>query len=101
MATTLNSSVILRSSSTFFRRYVSIRMGFASHLTPLFETGAGMTAQEAEAFFDSFKNIYPVGRVGEVTDTSAAIEFLVNDSTASFITGLLLPVDGGALTAGK
>jgi len=68
--------------------------------TPIFETGAGLTANEAEQFFDSFKNIYPVGRVGEVSDTSYAIEFLTKDC-ASFYTGLLLPVDGGALTAGK
>lgn len=60
--------------------------------TPLFETSGGLIPEQAEAFFDSFKNIYPVGRVGECTDTTAAIEFLVNDSTASFITGLLLPV---------
>lgn len=68
--------------------------------TPIFETGAGLSEDEAEKFLDSFKNIYPVGRVGEVSDTSYAIEFLTNDS-ASFYTGLLLPVDGGALTAGK
>lgn len=59
-----------------------------------------MNSEEADTFFDSFKDIYPVGRVGEVTDTSAAIEYLIGDS-ASFITGLLLPIDGGALTAGK
>lgn len=68
--------------------------------TPLFETGGGMTPQQAQEFFDSFKSVYPVGRVGEVTDTSAAIEYLVSES-AAFITGMLLPVDGGALTAGK
>lgn len=68
--------------------------------TPIFETGGGLSADEAVMFLDSFKNIYPVGRVGEVSDTSYAIEFLVKDC-ASFYTGLLLPVDGGALTAGK
>ena len=60
--------------------------------TPFFETNVGLKPEQADAFFDSFKNIYPVGRVGECTDTTAAIEFLINDSTASFITGLLLPV---------
>lgn len=67
--------------------------------TKIFET-SGLVADDANAFFDSFKNIYPVGRVGEVSDTSYAIQFLVDDS-ASFFTGVLLPVDGGALTAGK
>lgn len=60
-----------------------------------------MTPQQAEEFFNSFKYIYPVGRIGEVTDTSNAIEYLADEQKASFITGLLLPVDGGALTAGK
>lgn len=67
--------------------------------TPIFDN-VGYVAGDSNAFFDSFKNIYPVGRVGEVSDTSYAIEFLVCDS-ASFFTGVLLPVDGGALTAGK
>lgn len=68
--------------------------------TPIFQTGGGLTAADAEIFLDNFKNIYPVGRVGEVDDTSYAIEFLIRDS-ASFFTGILLSVDGGALTAGK
>lgn len=68
--------------------------------TPIFETSLMIKPGESDEFFNSFKNIYPLGRVGEVTDTSAAIEYLIGD-TASFITGLLLPVDGGALTAGK
>lgn len=68
--------------------------------TPLFERSGFVTAETADSFFDSYKNIYPVGRVGEVSDTSNAIEFLTKDAS-SFITGMLLPVDGGALTAGK
>lgn len=35
-----------------------------------------------------------MGRVGEVTDTNAAIAFLADDSTGGFLTGILLPVDG-------
>lgn len=68
--------------------------------TPIFQTGGGLTTADAEIFLDNFKNIYPVGRVGEVDDTSYAIQFLISDS-ASFFTGILLSVDGGALTAGK
>lgn len=68
--------------------------------TPIFEKGGVVTAETSDAFFDSFKKLYPVGRVGEVSDTSAAIEFLTSDA-ASFFTGTLLPVDGGALTAGQ
>jgi len=41
---------------------------------------------------------YPLGRVGYVNDIAHAIEFLASDE-ASFITGVNMPVDGGALIA--
>ncbi len=41
---------------------------------------------------------YPLGRVGYVDDIAKAIEFLASDK-ASFITGINMPVDGGALIA--
>lgn len=68
--------------------------------TGILETGFGMSPEEVEAFLNSKKALYPVGRFGECTDTSAIIEFLTSDS-ASFFNGLLVPVDGGALTAGQ
>lgn len=43
---------------------------------------------------------YPVGRIGEVSDTSTAIAYLADNNVASFITGILLPVDGGSIIAG-
>lgn len=67
--------------------------------TPIFQTN-GVKGAEENQFFDKYKNIYPAGRVGEVTDTSHAIEFLVSDA-ASFFAGILLPVDGGSLTVRK
>lgn len=72
----------------------------AATRTPIFESGKGFTPQQADEFFETFKTRYPLGRVGEVTDMTAAIEFLISDS-ASFMTGILLPVDGGALIAGQ
>ncbi|XP_031638406.1 uncharacterized protein LOC116350670 [Contarinia nasturtii] len=68
--------------------------------TPIFETGENMSSQDAEEFFESCKKLYPVGRIGECSDTSAAIEFLIGDS-ASFITGSLFLVDGGGLLLHK
>jgi len=41
---------------------------------------------------------HPLGRVGEPEDIAAAVTFLVSDQ-ASWITGVVLPVDGGATGA--
>ena len=42
--------------------------------------------------------IYPIRRIGNVSDTTAACLYLASDE-ASFITGINLPVDGGYLNA--
>ncbi|KAJ6644165.1 Glucose 1-dehydrogenase [Pseudolycoriella hygida] len=62
--------------------------------TPIFAL-AGVT--DTEKYFEEATKNYLVGRVGEVSDTSAAIEYLV---TQSFINGILLPVDGGLTCSG-
>lgn len=51
-----------------------------------------------EAIFTRFKNACPVRWIGEVSETSAAITFLADGNMASFLTGILLRVDGGLLT---
>lgn len=63
--------------------------------TPIFKT-LGISTESIEKHFELMKQKYPVGRVGEVSDTSAAIAYLASES-ASFITGTLLPVDGGLM----
>lgn len=45
---------------------------------------------------DRLAALYPLGRVGEPSDIAAAVAFLASDD-ASWITGITLPVDGGAL----
>ncbi len=45
----------------------------------------------------SFLPMIPVGRVGAPPDVAAAVAFLVSDE-AAFISGVVLPVDGGFLT---
>lgn len=62
--------------------------------TPLFDS---VLTPEQLAAFDTF---HPLGRNGQVRDTTAAILFLADDSCSSWITGVVLPVDGG-VTAGR
>jgi meso-butanediol dehydrogenase/(S,S)-butanediol dehydrogenase/diacetyl reductase len=47
---------------------------------------------------DRLRPFYPLGRVGEPEDVAAAVAFLAS-SDASWITGHVLPVDGGLLRA--
>ena len=45
---------------------------------------------------DELARAYPLGRIGEPADIAAAAAFLASDD-ASWITGVVLPVDGGVL----
>ena len=62
--------------------------------TPLFD--ALLTPEQLA----SFNTFHPLGRNGQVKDTTAAILFLADDEFSSWITGVVLPVDGG-VTAGR
>jgi NAD(P)-dependent dehydrogenase (short-subunit alcohol dehydrogenase family) len=57
--------------------------------TPLI--ARGLEDAERRAFLTS---MHPVGRLGRPEEVAAAIAFLASDA-ASFITGVILPVDGG------
>jgi len=43
---------------------------------------------------------YPLQRIGEPVDIGDAVAYLVSDK-ASFITGINMPVDGGAAMVGR
>lgn len=47
---------------------------------------------------DQMRPLYPLGRVGEPADVAAAVAFLASDD-AAWVSGHILPVDGGLLTS--
>jgi 3-oxoacyl-[acyl-carrier protein] reductase len=53
-----------------------------------------MTAELGEDLIKKYAEQIPLGRFGSVDDVAGAIEFLVSDA-ASYITGAVIPVDGG------
>jgi NAD(P)-dependent dehydrogenase (short-subunit alcohol dehydrogenase family) len=56
-----------------------------------------MTDQYPEGYLDQMMFRVPAGRKGEATELVAAAVFLASDAS-SYVTGALLPVDGGLLT---
>lgn len=55
---------------------------------------SGMSDETYERFLENSRQAHALGRVGEVKEVADAIAFLASDKS-SFITGLLLPIDGG------
>ena len=53
-------------------------------------------AQLPEEYKAPMKEAHPIGRLGEPSEVASAILFLASDE-ASFVTGAILPVDGGYL----
>jgi len=49
---------------------------------------------DPQAFLDMLVAGHPIGRIGRAEEVAAAVAFLASDE-ASFITGAILPVDGG------
>lgn len=55
----------------------------------------GLTDEEYNARFIDYCQMHPIQRIGTTADCVNAIAFLADDETASFITGSILPIDGG------
>jgi NAD(P)-dependent dehydrogenase (short-subunit alcohol dehydrogenase family) len=61
--------------------------------TVVLRTAMKMSA-DPQAFLDMLIAGHPIGRIGRAEEIAAAVTFLASDE-ASFITGAILPVDGG------
>lgn len=68
-------------------------------MTPLLARTFGVPPERAEEFIDYLtdvlKDTQPIGRIGQPVDIANAAVFLGNDES-SFMTGAIVPVDGGA-----
>jgi 3-oxoacyl-[acyl-carrier protein] reductase len=53
-----------------------------------------MTAELGDDLVKKYAEQIPLGRLGSVADIAGTVEFLASDA-ASYITGAVIPVDGG------
>lgn len=62
--------------------------------TPIYSTF--LTAEQVPKVLPTFNAFHPLGRIGQPGDVAEAILFLASDQSA-WITGTILPVDGGVM----
>ena len=62
-----------------------------------FHTNAGMSEESANIYYNASKFTHPIGRIGKPTDISELVLFLADSNKSGFMTGSIIPVDGGRL----
>jgi NAD(P)-dependent dehydrogenase (short-subunit alcohol dehydrogenase family) len=69
--------------------------------TPMLENGLRpiFESDDADANIARYGSMLPIGRAGTAHEAAEAIVWLCSDA-ATFITGAMLPVDGGSLAKG-
>jgi len=62
--------------------------------TPMMDAGLAVKKVTAAEIREKLKSHIPIGRVGEPQDVAALVMYLASDA-AGFVTGAIVPVDGG------
>lgn len=62
-----------------------------------FHVNAGMSEEQAKFYYESCARTHPLGRVGKTSDISELVLFLADSNKAGYMTGSVIPVDGGRL----
>jgi len=62
-----------------------------------FHTGAGMSQDTADKYYENSASTHPIGRIGQPNDISELVVFLADNNRAGFMTGSIISVDGGRM----
>ena len=62
-----------------------------------FHTGAGMSQDAADKYYENSASTHPIGRIGQPNDISELVVFLADNTKSGFMTGSIIPVDGGRM----
>lgn len=62
-----------------------------------FHTGAGMSQEAANKYYEGSAGTHPIGRIGQPSDISELVVFLADNDKAGFMTGSVISVDGGRM----
>jgi len=90
--TTVPISAAMASKGGVHALTVALAAELARHHIRVNTLAPGVIRTPLSGDADALASIHPLGRIGEVRDTSDAVLFLAR---ADFVTGITLPVDGG------